>query len=269
MENIVSADTSSQQSFDIDMSVLNDPQIETPAENSQTSNVHTNDDESITIDERFKDLPEAEARIRTLQSIKDKYRADYDKLMKDYSEKEKIANFVEQMVEDENLLYAFIREIKPELVKPIDLGVQLKEQLQKEFGADYKPQLTRDEAERDDPFGTDARYYMRVDQLKAKLLQQGGQENLTIKEYLAKKKQAEELEAKKYEMERQEVKSQYKMTDEEVKAVSEWALKLRFKDLVEVHRFLRKLNRTPNINQVPGSTPGIKSEREKFLNSIF
>ena len=175
------------------------------------------------------------------------------------------------MIDDEGLLYAFIREVKPDLVKPLDLGTQLKEQLQKEFGEDFKPSLTRDEAERDDPFGKDARYYMKVDSLKQKLLNEGGQENLTIKEYLAKKRKAVETENAKYEMEREEVKQQFKMNDVEVKAVSDWALKLKFADLVKVHRFLRKIPSgiNPNLNSAPGSAPGTQSERDKFLKSLF
>jgi len=271
MENIVSAENTSQQSFDIDMSVLSAEQVEAPANGSQDSNVHTNIDElaQLEIDERFKELPREQAIIRTLQSQKDKTRADYDKLSKQFEEKDRIAGLVDQMVDDEGLLLAFVRQLKPDLVKPLDLGTQLKEQLQKEFGEDFKPTLTRDEAERDDPFGKDARYYMKVDALKAKLLQDGGQENLTIKEYLAKKKQLQETENAKYEMEREQIKQQYKMSDLEVKAVSDWALKLKFKDLVEVHRFIRKFPGNPNVNSAPGSAPGIKSDREKFLKDVF
>ncbi|WP_448506630.1 hypothetical protein [Immundisolibacter sp.] len=271
MENIVSAENTSQQSFDVDMSILSAEQVQASADNSQNPNVHTNTDElsQIEIDERFKELPKEQAIIRTLQSQKDKYFSDYNKLAKDFEEKDKIAGLFDQMIDDEGLLYAFIREIKPDLVKPLDLGTQLKEQLQKEFGEDFKPTLTRDEAERDDPFGKDARYYMKVDALKAKLLQEGGQENVTIKEYLAKKRQLQEAEDAKYEMEREQVKQQYKMSDLEVKAVSDWAMKLKFKDLVEVHRFLRKFPGNPNINQAPGSAPGIKSAREEFLKQIF
>lgn len=273
MEKIVSAENTSQQNFSVDMSIL-DEQVSAPENNSQDSNVHTNSDEpnnQFQIDERFKELPPEEARLRTIQSQKDSLAANYTKLMKEYEEANKISELFDQMIEDEGLLYAFIRQIKPDLVKPIDLGSQLKEQLLKEFGPDFKPTMSRDEAEREDPFGNDAKYYMKVDQLKAKLLQEGGQENLTIKEYLAKKRQAQETENAKYEMEREQVKQELKMQDAEVKAVSDWALKLRFKDLVKVFRFLSKFpgKSNPNLNQVPGSNPGVISDREKFLKDIF
>lgn len=272
MENIVSAENVSQQNFSVDMSIL-DEQVQAPENNSQESNVHTNNGESnqIEIDERFKELPPEEARLRTIQSQRDALTASYNKLMKEYEEKDKISGLFDQMIEDEGLLYAFIRQVKPDLVKPIDLGTQLKEQLLKEFGADFKPTMTRDEAEREDPFGKDAKYYMRVDALKQKLLNEGGQENLTIKEYLAKKKQAQEAENAKYEMEREQVKQQFKMSDPEVKAVSDWALKLKFADLVKVHRFLSKFpgKSNPNLNEATGSNPGSLSEREKFLKGVF
>lgn len=272
MENIVSAENGSQQNFSVDMSIL-DEQVQAPVENSQDSSVHTNNGESnqIEIDERFKELPREEATIRTLQSQKDRIAAEHSKLMKEYEEKSKISGLFDQMIEDEGLLYAFIRQVKPDLVKPIDLGTQLKEQLQKEFGSDFKPEMTRDEAEREDPFGKDAKYYMRVDALKQKLLNEGGQENVTIKEYLAKKRQAQEAENAKYEMEREQVKTELKMQDAEVKAVSDWALKLGFKDLVKVHRFLSKFpgKSNPNLNEATGSNPGTLSEREKFIRNVF
>lgn len=272
MENIVSAENVSQQ-FNVDMSIL-DEQVQAPVNSSQESNVHTNNGESnnqFQIDERFKELPPEEAKFRTVQSQRDVLEAAHNKLMKEYEEKDKISGLFDQMIEDEGLLYAFIRQVKPDLVKPIDLGTQLKEQLQKEFGADFKPVMSRDEAEREDPFGKDAKYYMRVDALKQKLLNEGGQENLTIKEYLAKKKQSQEAENAKYEMERDRVKQEYKMSDLEVKAVSDWALKLGFKELVKVHRFLSKFpgKSNPNLNNVPGSQPGVLSERDKFRNSVW
>ena len=271
MENIVSAENTSQQSFDLDMNMLNETQVEAPANDSQNPDVHTNTEEpTLEIDDRFKELPREEAIIRTLQSQKDRYYSDYNKLMKEHEESQKIAGLMDQMVEDKGLLYAFIRELDPELVKPVDLGTQLKQQLQKEFGEDFKPEKSRDEAERDDPFGTDARYYMKVDALKSKLLTEGGaQENLTIKQYLAKKREEVKSEDAKYGMEREQVKQQYKMEDAEVKAVSDWALKLKFADLVKVHRYLRKSPNNPNLNQVTGSTPGLESSREKFLKQVF
>lgn len=273
MENIVSAESVPQQNFSVDMSIL-DEQVQAPESNSQDSNVHTNVDGSnnqVEIDERFKELPIEEARLRTLQSQRDSTEARYNKLMKEYEEKDKISGLLDQMIEDEGLLYAFIREVKPDLVKPLDLGTQLKEQLQKEFGSDFKPAMSRDEAEREDPFGKDAKYYMRVDALKQKLLNEGGQENLTIKQYLAKKKQVQETENAKYEMEREQVRQQFKMSDPEVKAVSDWALKLKFADLVKVHRFLSKFpgKSNPNLNNVPGSQPGVLSERDRFLKTVF
>lgn len=84
MENIVSAENVSQQNFSVDMSIL-DEQVQAPENNSQESNVHTNNGESnqIEIDERFKELPPEEARLRTIQSQRDALTASYNKLMKE------------------------------------------------------------------------------------------------------------------------------------------------------------------------------------------
>ena len=60
------------------------------------------------------------------------------------------------------------------------------------------------------------------------------------------------------------------MQDEEVKAVSDWAMKLQFKNLVQLHRFLRKFpTQNPNLNQATGSPEGMKSDRQKFLKNVF
>lgn len=270
MENIVETGNQSQQSFDVDLSALENIQIDQPATNSPNPDVHTNTDESqIEIDERFKDLDPAEARIRTLKSRADKAEAQYNKLMKDYDERDQVAGLLDQMLEDEGLLMAFIAETKPDLVKSRDTARELKEQLKKEFGEDFKPQLTREEAERDDPFGNDYKYYMRLDELKGKL-KSGGEAPQSVKDYLKAKRAKEEAEKQRYALEKESVKNQFKMTDDELVAVSDWALKLQFADLVKVHRFLRKFpTRNPNLTTVPGGGESVKSAKQKYLDELL
>lgn len=270
MENIVEAGNQSQQMFDVDLSALDNIQVENTAADSQNPDVHTNTDESqIEIDERFKHLDPAEATLRTLKSRADKAESQYNKLMKDYDERDQVAGLLDQMLEDEGLLMAFIAETKPDLVKSRDTARELKEQLKKEFGEDFKPQLTREEAERDDPFGNDYKYYMRLDELKGKL-KAGGETPQTVKEYLKAKRAKEDAEAQRYENERQTVKAQKKMSDEELKAVSEWALKLGFGQIVDIHRFLRKFpTRNPNLTSVPGGGEIAKSAKDKFLDETM
>jgi len=270
MENIVQTSAPSQENFNVDLSVLESPQITAPVEGSPDSNVHTNVDESqIEIDERFKHLDPAEARIRTLQSQRDHTRAEHDKLLKEYAERDQVAGLLDQMLEDEGLLMAFIAETKPELVKSRNVASELKDQLKKEFGEDFKPQLTREEAERDDPFGNDYKYYMRVDELRAKL-KEGGEAPQSVKEYLKAVNAKKQAEAAKYENERQTVKAQKKMSDEELKAVSDWALTLKLSQIVDIHRYLRKLPAgNPNLTSVPGGGEVVKSEKNKILDELF
>lgn len=270
MENIVQPVTPSQESFNVDLSALENIQTGVSAEDSPDSNVHTNTEESqIEIDERFRELDPTEGRIRTLQSQRDQARAAQEKLLKDYDERDQVAGLLDQMLEDEGLLMAFIAETKPDLVKNRDIASELKKQLVEEFGQDFKPQLTREEAERDDPFGSDYKYYMRVDELRAKL-KMNGEAPQSVKEYLRKKREREQVETAKYENERQTVKAQKKMSDEELKAVSDWALGLKFGQIVDIHRYLRKRpSASPNLTSVTGGGETTKSAKDKFLDGVL
>ena len=92
MENIVESNDQSQETFDVDLNALNDVPVDPPTDDSQESNVHTNDEdqsqeEKFEIDERFKELDPAEARLRTLQAQRDSSKSDYNKLMKDFDER--------------------------------------------------------------------------------------------------------------------------------------------------------------------------------------
>jgi len=280
--NIEAGETQSQQGsdvagFDIDLSALENIQVGNQSSNSQNTNVHTNNGESqnqnenseIEIDERFKDLDPAEARIRTLKSRYDTTTSAYNKLMKDYDERDQVANLFDSMLEDEGLLMAFIAETKPELVKNRNSAEVVKAQLVEEFGKDFKPQLTREEAERDDPFGNDMKYYDRVNELRAKL-KQTTETPQSVKDYLKAKKQKSEAEAQKYDLERQAVKAQKKMSDNELQSVSKWALDLKFGQIVDIHRFLSKFpSRNPNITSVPGGGEVTKSAKAKYLDELM
>jgi len=272
MENIVQTEATPQENFDVDLSTLEQVQADTSV-GSSTSNVHTNTEESqvqVEIDERFKHLDPAEAALRTLKSQRDQTRADHDKLLKEFGERDQIAGLLDQMLTDEGLLMAFIAETKPELIKSRNIASELKDQLKKEFGEDFKPQLTREDAERDDPFGNDYKYYMRVDELRAKL-KENGEAPQSVKEYLRKKREREQLESAKYENERMTVKAQKKMSDDELKAVSDWALKLNFAQIVDIHRYLRKrpTGSNPNITSVPGGGEVLQSAKSKYLDELM
>ena len=72
-ENIVEAENQSQQSLDVDIDGLSDVQVGGEADNSQTSDVHTqNDDQSqdqFEIDERFKELSQKKVAIELLNQL--------------------------------------------------------------------------------------------------------------------------------------------------------------------------------------------------------
>lgn len=272
----VSSDSDSD-TYNIDVSKLNldsdNGDVKSNDSASNVSDTNNADDKKIEdqdIDPRYSNLPREEALIRTLQSRYDKAQAELQKITKDYELSAKIKETFERMVEDENLLRIFVNQIKPGLIPKKDYGEIIREKIKQEFGEDYKPQLTRLEAERDDPGGTDWKYYKRLDQLERELMGSENTEVSTIKEYIEnmqKKKIAEQEELK---LEVEKIKKEMNASDEEIKGILNWAEKLKLKDILTLHRFLRKFHRVPDIQSPSNQSSNISSpDREKFLREIF
>lgn len=273
-------DGSNQNTFDIDVSKL-DLSDNTVAEDSNGSASNEPDNnsaelkqeesvEQIEIDPRFSNLPKAEALIRTLQSQKDKTQAEYNKIIKEYEQVTKIKDLFDKMLEDENLLRIFVNQVKPGIIPNKDYGEIIKEKLKQEFGEDYKPSLTRYEAERDDPGGIDWKYYKRLDQLEQEL-SHNSPDAKTVQEYLENLKKQQEIAQKELSMEIEKVKTELKADDNEIQGVVNWAKKLSIKDILTLHRFLRKFHKVPEYTSNSNSTvkDSISPNREKFLKEIF
>lgn len=266
----------SSDTYNIDVSKLNlDSNGEAESKDSASNVSDTNlqadkKSDEIEIDPRYSNLPREEALIRTLQSRYDKTQAELQKVLKDYELNAKIKDTFEKMVEDENLLRIFVNQIKPGLIPKKDYGEIIKEKLKQEFGEDYKPQLTRLEAERDDPGGTDWKYYKRLDQLERELMGSENSEVSSIKEYIENLQKKKLTEQKELELEVEKIKKEMNASEDEIKGVLNWAEKLKLKDILTLHRFLRKFHRVPDIQSPSNQSSNISSpDREKFLREIF
>lgn len=226
--------------------------------------------QTVEIDERFKDLPEEEGRFRTIQSRYDKLMSTYETLENRFSEVEPILEIMDDLMEDDNALMAFLNERKPELIQKRDVGQEIKQYLAKEFGDGYKPTLTREQAEVEDPGGKDWRYYKRLDDLYAELKGGSGYTKAeSLKAYRAKKNAEKEQYAKSQQQQIEKAKAALNMTDEEVERVSTWASNLTFADVTKIMRFLTRFPaKTPTPSTIQGQGTPITTARTAFINSL-
>lgn len=230
----------------------------------------TEQKEQIEIDPKFGHLPKEEALLRTFQSRYDKLSTTHQQLAQKVQELEKLENLFESMTKDEGLLLTFVNQIKPGLIPQKDYGELIREKLRQEFGEDYKPTLTRLEAERDDPGGLDWKYYKRLDQLEQELTKVNSNVANSVKEYLEQKQKQQQAEQEKLKIEIETVKKELSVSDDEIKGTLNWYENLKLKDLIVLNRFLRKFPTTKAGNIV--TSPGVGtnlSQREQFLKNIF
>lgn len=226
----------------------------------------------VEIDDKFKHLPEAEAVARSLQSRYDKLQNEYQPLVAKMQEYEPLIEILDDLLENDEAFYAFVNERKPELIQQKDIGVELKQQLAKEFGEGYKPTLTREQADVDDPGGKDWRYYKKLDELYAELKTGSAYtKTASLKAYRQKKEALAKAEEERVQKQVEKAKVDLKMTDEEVARVSTWAEKLTFADLTKLLRFVSKFPTTKAATQISKSTgssiPG-SSARDQFIKSL-
>jgi hypothetical protein len=269
VDGISGSEVASETFSEINLDALNSEQVSTETNDSGTSSQGGGDDpfKGVEIDERYKGLEPTEALLRTLKSKYDKTTNDYQKLTRDYNKASQRAELLNQLFTDEGLFLALVNQVKPDLVKNVDYGVQIKEELKKQFGEGYKPSLTRQEAERDDPGGIDWKYYKKLDDLSNKFGENSGHSK-NLKEYLDQRKAEQDLESEQMQASLETLKKEMKMGDEEAKAIIAWSEGLQMKDLVKIHRYLRKFSSAPGITQQPGDSVH-KSQKEKYLDELF
>lgn len=261
-----SSDANSAQEINLDALLSTDG--EPGAEGSSDNQAR-----QIDIDERFKDLPEAEALARTMQSRYDTLYPKYQEAIQRLNELEPLTEIIDDLMNDDEALYAFLNERKPELIQSKDIGSEIKKILSEEFGSDYRPSLTREQADIEDPGGKDWQYYRRLDELYNELKNGGSRYNkiASLKAYRQKKEAMRQNAEQELKKQMDIAKQQLKMDDTEVKKVTDWAGNLKFQDLVKIYRFLIKFptNKTASqVSQVKGTGVPTSTLRQKFIASL-
>lgn len=273
--NIQPTGTESGESFDVNLDSLETAlEAGTGSHSGSESGVLSNStnqaEEFFEIDERFKGLDPGEARFRTIQSRYDVLQKEKNQLLAKLNDLEPYQNFVNQVLSDEKMAIALVNKLNPNLVPKRDMSQVIKARLKEKFGDGFKPQLSREEAEREDPGGKDWQYYRALDEITRNATEDDPQHGLTIEQYKQKidANRKAEQEAAKREIE--EVKKKFSASDEEIKATVDFLNKLSFENGLRVHRLLRRVSpKIPGITNISGHSPGVTSDRDKFVKSIF
>jgi len=217
------------------------------------------------IDPRFLNLSPEEAQKRTEQSRYDKLQAEYNKALQLQEEHSKYVAFMNELMEDDELLDAFLYERKPELVKSRDIDTIIAEKLKAEFG-DYTP----DPNEVRTPGVSKAwRYEKRAEQIYTELLNKNSDKNLTVKELRQRREQKKQEEQVSFQRELEQIKRENNWSDVEIRNFYDFTQKLDMRSFVKIYKYaLRNSQRiNPNIVNHPGQTINT-SARERFLSTL-
>lgn len=268
--NIGHTENISQDSFEIDLSGLNDEQV---GGQQAAGSTEENPDQSIRIeiDPKYKGLPEAEAIARTIQSRYDKLNVDFQNEVKRSQENLAYKEILNDLYTDEEAFNAFLAERKPELVQQKNVDAEIKKRIVEEFGQGFEPRLSRDEAERKDPGGVDFRYYKKLDSLWNELSQNGSNypKFKTLKDFRESQIAAMKAREAEVEAEIQEAITKFNMQEPEVEWNRKWAANLKFSEIVTITRFLRKFKNAPSMGNIPGGeSVTMSNSRAEFLKSL-
>lgn len=219
--------------------------------------------DNIEIDEKFANLPKAEALLRTYQSRYDKLYNEHQNLARELEQYRQYRELVDQLMSDDEVFEAFVYQRKPDLVKPKDITEIIKEKLKEEFG-DYRP--TREEADAD-PGGKAWLYYKRLDELYNELKGKGTTKAKTIEEIMKQKAMEREQQEKMLVEEINKVKTSMNWDDTQLERFRDWASKLSVLDLAKIYNFALRTMRIPSATQVTGTAvKGMSKERLEFLS---
>lgn len=266
---IQTGDLDSQGSQEQDLmsafEVTQDQEQTVQDQGDQTLDTNSGDIDNFEIDERFSNLPKAEALIRTLQSRHDKVYSELQNTLRELEQYRQYKNTFDQLLEDDEVFEAFVYSRKPELVKEKDVTEIIKNKLKEEFG-DYKP--TREEAE-EDPGGKAWLYYKRLDELydeyKNKKSAPKSIEEIIKRKAEEKKKQEEAL-----LQEIEKVKKSMNWDDNQLVSFRNWANKLTIHDLAKMYNFALRTMRmnVKSASSLPSSDTSLKGARQSFIEEL-
>jgi len=265
--NIPEVPATSPESFDVDLSALDAPQVEASPTPGSTEG---NQPLQVEVDPKYAGLPGAEGIARTIQSKYDKLNMDYLKAQKELQTNSVYKEVLSDLYENEDALYAFLNERKPELVANRDIKTEVTKRLTAKGYEGYEPQLNRDEAERKDPGGKDWLYYREMDNITKEVLGAGAySKHKTLKEFRDARLNEVKVDNAKIEAEIAETKNLLKMSDAEVDWNRNWVTNLKFQDIVKISRYLRTFKNSPTMGNIPGGpSVGMSKERKEFLDSL-
>ena len=266
--NIPVPESTSPESFDVDLSALDVQQVDSTETPGSTEG---NQPLQVEVDPKYAGLPEAEAIARTIQSKYDKLNIDFLQAQKEVQVNSGYKEVLSDLYDNDDALYAFLNERKPELIKTRDIKNEITKHITEKFGEGYEPELSREEAERKDPGGKDWLYYQELDTIKKKVLgTESYSKHQSLKEFREARAAEMEKENTSIEAEIVEAKDKYKMTDGEVEWTRKWSASIKFADLVRMSRFLRKFQNAPAMGNIPGdsSNTAMSKTRKEFLDSL-
>src|SRR5690554_1543580 len=217
MEDGITNDAGSFESPEVDLSILEQSGV--PSASGGAAQGTESPSAKIQIDPRYSNLPQLEAQLRSIQSHYDKMYSEHEKLIAQMAERDSLVEILNDIVENDDAFYALVNQKKPELLKNSYNSViaNAKAELAKEFGEDYRPSLSKEEAEWEDPDGKDAKYWRRREELlkKANPAQQYSKFS-SLKEYIDKLREQRKSEAGSYQKEIADAKAKFNMTDGEI-----------------------------------------------------
>jgi len=201
------------------------------------------------IDPRFQSLPMEEAIARTHQSIVTPLYMKIKELEDRTNRFDSYAENLALIVDNPDAQVAFIREFAPQFVPKMDIDDQVKAELDRQFGADFK--FDPDEA-KNDHWSTSAKYQRKMNNLYNEIeAKQKGSNSKTFaeikKEVVARKTQSNENVNKQLE----ELKLSG-VPDEEIKTFMQWAPKASLKDLHAHWRAMNNFTNGPNLTSMQG-----------------
>jgi len=205
------------------------------------------------IDPKYAHLNKEEALIRTLQSKYDSTTAQFEKVKPMLEKYELLEKFVNDLYQDEQTLYAFLNEVKPELAKPLqgNFETYAKTKLTEEFGEGFEPD--QELARRGDP--THFRYFKKMEELYNEFNQGSTGRAKSLKELRDKRIQQEEYSRQEQLKEINSLKQKYNVDDGQVKNFISWAQNLKAENLFDMYRALSRVPNIPQTSQLSGTAP--------------
>lgn len=203
--------------------------------------------------------------LSKLQSERDKYKADNERMTKELQQYKSVADFTSSLWDDAEARHAFIATLEPDLVKPKDPLTFVKEELKKEFGEGFSPN-----AEDVDPIQAQL-YNARMQELYGEWKNKGKELPKDLKELRARRSAA----AKKAQSEAQAVKRKivedFKWDDAAWEEFTQWGSGFTLYHLAKVFS-KAKGNKRASAPPLPlnrGGSPLAGSQYREHLDNMF